>query len=724
MEEILGTIESILFSQSENGFTIAKLQGKEKTTIVGNMPFLQPGETIKCFGDWISHPKFGKQFSVNTYQIERPCDVNAIQKYLESGLIKGIGPVYAKKIVNAFGQKTLEIIDNEPYKLLEIEGLGKKKVDVIIKSFEEQRSIRDVMIFLRSCGITPAYAQKIYKVYGNQSIQKVQKQPYQLAKEIFGIGFKMADQIASHLGIEKTSNQRIEAGIEYVLSELLSEGHTCYPKEKLIEMTTQVLDVEKELTINSLTQLLEKKELLEKTINDSPFIFLKSLASCEQGIGKEILRIKNGITTIRPMKTDKAIEWVEKELNIKFAEKQTLATINSLCEKMHIITGGPGTGKSTITKGILAITEKITAKIILAAPTGRAAKRLSQITRKKAHTIHSLLEFDFANGGFKKNHENPLKADLIIIDEASMIDTFLMYSLLKAIPDKARVIFVGDIDQLPSVGPGSVLKDLIDSKIICVTILDEIYRQAKGSHIIVNAHKVNQGEFPFLQNGPESDFQFFQEDDPKKIQEKIIDLVINEIPKTKHFEPFEQIQVLSPMRKGEVGIDVLNELLQQKINPSSTPFYRFQKRFHLGDKVMQIKNNYNKNIYNGDVGRIKEIDLEEQIMTIEFDKKEIIYDFSELDEIVLAYAVSVHKYQGSECPCVIIPIHTSHFKLLYRNLLYTAITRGKKLVMIIGSKKALAIAIKNDKILKRFTGLKEALIEAKAQFFPRDLFSI
>lgn len=713
MDTISGHIENIIFSQPDNGFTVAKLKGKEKDliTIVGYLPSLQPGENIECKGEWKAHTKFGMQFSIKEYEVKQPCDVIGIQKYLESGLIKGIGPVYAKKIVNTFGKDTLDIIDENPNRLGEIEGIGTKKIKLIKESWEEHRSIRQVMIFLRSNGITPAYAQKIYRVYGDECIEKVKNNPYQLARDIFGIGFKMADQIASNLGIQTDSPIRIEAGIEYVLWELTNEGHTCYPVEEFYPKAEAILVIDKALIEKSLEVLIEKKWIKKSSIENIAHISLSLMHNYEQGIAQEIHRLTGAQLSFRSILVDNAVDWIEERLGIKLAAQQKQATKLGLSKKMHIITGGPGTGKSTITNAILQITEKVTDKILLAAPTGRAAKRLSQISRKKAHTIHSLLEYDFGSGGFKKDKNNPLKCDMIIIDEASMIDTSLMFYLLKAIPDHTRVIFIGDIDQLPSVGPGSVLKDLIESNILPVTILTEIFRQAKGSQIIVNAHKINQGEFPFLQTDSWSDFHFHSIEDPEQIQEKILTLVEKELPEKKKFHPIDDIQVLSPMRKGPLGIELLNNLLQQRLNPSSTPFYRAGKKLHVHDKVMQTKNNYNKHVYNGDVGKITFINLEEQMVGICFDNKELEYDFSELDEITLAYAVSIHKYQGSECPCIIIPMHTSHFKLLYRNLLYTGVTRGKRFVALVGSKKAVAIAVKNDSIQKRYTNLKQALMQ-------------
>jgi exodeoxyribonuclease V alpha subunit len=712
MESLTGHIEAIVYVQPENGFTVARLKEpnkKELTVIVGSLPSIQPGETVICQGTWKIHPSHGRQFEVSDWQVSIPCDVMGIQKYLESGLVKGIGPVFAKKIVTRFGIDTLRIIDESPRRLLEIEGLGRSKMKQIIDCWQAQRSIREVMLFLRTHGVSPGYAQKIYKTYGNDSIVKVRENPYQLAKDIFGIGFKIADALAQKLGLPLHSKERLSAGLQYVLWELSSEGHTCYPVKKLIPAAKEMLDVEPDLIAEELKRLVEKKELVEENQNDEPTIWLKPFHAYEQGIAENLRRLRNAPQALRAIDVVKACDWVQEQLHIRFAKEQEEAIRKALEDKVHVITGGPGTGKSTITRAILAISAKLTNQILLAAPTGRAAKRLSEITHRKAFTLHSLLEWEPQTGGFKRTKENPLTADLLIIDEASMIDTQLMFFLLRAIRSDARVIFVGDIDQLPSVGAGTVLRDLINSKVVGVTCLKEIFRQAKGSQIITNAHRINQGEFPFLGTDEKSDFHFIAAETPEAIQQVILELVSKEIPQKKGFHPIDEIQILSPMKRGLIGIEQMNDSLQNLLNPSTRPFFQSGRRLHVRDKVMQLSNNYDKKVYNGDIGRIEYIDLEEKIIQILFDDKQVTYDFSELDELVLAYAVSVHKYQGSECPCVIIPIHTTHFKLLHRNLLYTAVTRGKKQVYLVGTTKAIAIAIHNDQAAQRYTGLEKAL---------------
>lgn len=708
MDQISGSIEAIVFTQPENGFTVARLRESKKkdfTIIVGLIPSLQPGETIRCTGTWKVHPNHGRQFEVNEYTVEMPCDLVGIQKYLESGLVKGIGPIYAKKIVDRFGMNTLQVIEQTPHRLNEISGMGSKKIQKVKECWTEQRAIRDVMIFLRTHGVSPAYAQKIFKIYGANSIEKVKANPYQLAKDIFGIGFKLADAVAQKLGFAIHSPERLSAGIQFVLWELSGNGHTCFPKDEFLPIAKEILEVETPLIEKEILSLIEKTILVEK----EGFIWLGPFFGYETGIARDFVRLNTTQQAIRAIDTAKAAQWVQTQLHIEFAKQQEEAVIKALTDKVHIITGGPGTGKSTITNAILTITEKLTDSILLAAPTGRAAKRLTQITRKKAFTLHALLEMDFTSGGFKRGKDNLLDCNLIIIDEASMIDTPLLFHLLRAIPSHARVLFVGDIDQLPSVGPGTVLKDLINSGLIGVTRLTEIFRQAKGSKIITNAHKINQGEFPSLNTSPNSDFHYIEAETPEAIQQIILELVSKEIPQRWKLDSVEEIQVLSPMKRGIIGAEMMNDALQNLLNPSDQPLLRAGKKFHVSDKVMQIKNDYDKHVYNGDIGRIKEIDATEQIMIINFDDKDVKYDFSELDEIVLAYATSVHKYQGSECPCIIIPIHTCHFKLLHRNLLYTAVTRGKKQVYLVGTKKAIAMAIHNDQVQKRHTGLEAAM---------------
>lgn len=718
MDELFGYIERITFHNPDNGFTIAKLQPpkiKDLVTIVGSLPSVQPGETVRCEGSWKNHLIHGKQFEVDQYKIETPADIRGIKKYLGSGLIKGIGPTYASRIVDHFGPETLHIIDTDPKKLIEVPGVGKKRVAKILSCWADQRSIREVMIFLQNYGVSPTYAQKIFKTYGKKSIEILKENPYCLARDIFGIGFCSADKVAKAMGFETHSSVRVEAGIEYVLMQLSSDGHVCYPLSEFLEEAMTVLEVEKEIIEASVENCIQENRVI---VSDNthlgitePYIWNRPLFLSEKGIAHELKRLTKHPSELRSIDTEKAIEWVQKKLSLELAEKQQKAVIQSVTKKLHIITGGPGTGKSTITNAILSVTSALTKEIILAAPTGRAAKRMTEITGKKASTIHSLLEFDFRAGKFKRNRDNPLTCDLIIIDEASMIDTLLMYNLLKAIPSHSRIIFVGDINQLPSVGPGNVLKDFIGSHSIPVTALNEIFRQAAGSTIITNSHKINEGKFPDIRNLYDSDFFFIEAEDKEDVLSQIVSLLEKRVPQKYRYDPLQEIQVLSPMKKGVVGTENLNQVLQSVLNKKDNYITQAGKRLQVGDKVMQIKNNYNKEVFNGDVGFIHKMDTNEQLVLIDFEGKMVEYDFSDLDEIVLAYAVSIHKYQGSECPCIIMPIHTTHFKLLHRNLFYTGVTRGKELVIIVGTKKAIAIAINNDEVKKRYTGLQHTISE-------------
>lgn len=717
MEQIVGIIERFTYQSQENGFTVAHLLqpgNKETTCVVGTMPTVRPGELVRCFGRWKTHPTFGSQFALESYKVEAPSDIHGIKKYLSSGLIKGIGPKYAERIVALFGEKTLDVIDESPDRLHEVEGLGRKRVETIKNCWVEQKSIREVMVFLQSHSISPGFAQKIYKQYREESIALLQENPYRLARDIHGIGFKSADKVAEKFGIAKDSVERIRAGIEFALNTLSESGHVCYPVELFLLEAQQMLEISGEKIREEIAALTQEERIVTAPLlvegKLHPAIWSKAHFVSEQGICREISRIQSHRCAFRDVDTLRAIQWVEKAIRIELAQNQKEAVKQALEAKMLIITGGPGTGKSTITNAILQISEKLTGKITLAAPTGRAAKRMTEITGKKAKTIHSLLEYNFS-GGFKRNRQNPLDAELLIVDEASMIDTFLMYSLLRAVPSGCRVIFVGDINQLPSVGPGNVLRDLIDSKTIPTTILNHIFRQAQGSQIIMNAHRINQGKLPDLKVRPESDFFFIEAEDPETVQNHILTLVSQRLPKKYGFDPVFDIQVLAPMRRGAIGTENLNDLLQKTLNPSAVPVSRYGRSYAVGDKVMQIRNNYDKEVFNGDVGVVAHIDLIEQELVVKIDERDILYDFSDLDELVLAYAVSIHKYQGSETPCVVIPIHTSHFKLLHKNLLYTGVTRGRKLVVLVGTIKALGIAVRNDEVKLRYTGLKEALCE-------------
>jgi exodeoxyribonuclease V alpha subunit len=731
VEELFGHIERITFQNNENGYTVAQLQvkgRKELICIVGVMPMLQAGETVRCQGQWKQHLVYGQQFTVETFRIEKPADILGIKKYLSSGLIKGIGSAYAERIVEKFGLDTLEIIDRSPQELLQVEGLGKKRVDSIKSCWSQQKSIRDVMIFLQAHGVSPGFAQKVFKAYGNESIQIVTADPYRLARDLHGVGFKSADSMAQKMGIPKESNGRIAAGIEYLLHELADEGHVCYPAGELLKLAEETLEVSQALIEPQLKNLGQEQrvEIAEMGFSGAleTFVWLRPLFMAEIGICKQLSRLRRCPSHLRSVDAARALDWVQLRLQLQLAENQRQAVAQSLSEKLQIITGGPGTGKSTITKAILAIMEVLTDKIVLAAPTGRAAKRLSEITGKKARTIHSLLEYDFNKKQFKRGFDAPLDCDLIIIDESSMIDTYLMYSLLKAIPNQAKAIFLGDINQLPSVGPGNVLKDMLSSQCLPVTTLNQVFRQAAGSRIITNAHRINQGLFPDISNMSDSDFYFMEAETPEQVRTNILSLATQRLPKKYGFDPFTQIQVLAPMRKGIIGIDNLNTSLQELMNfrmhSQTEPLLWGGKRFLPGDKVMQIRNDHQREVYNGDIGRIASIDAAEQLMTVKIDERNVIYEFSDLDDLVLAYAVSVHKYQGSECPCIIMPLHTTHFKLLHRNLLYTGVTRGRQLVVLVGSKKALALAVKNDEVKRRYTGLQPALAGA----FNLDLKSV
>lgn len=718
MDQISGYIEKITFQNAETGFTIAQLQpstNSQAICIVGTLPALQPGETVRCQGTWKKHLIYGQQFSVESYHVEAPANIIGIKKYLGSGLIKGIGPAFAGRIVDTFGIDTLNIIDQTPERLAEVSGVGTKRIDKIKECWQAQRAIRDVMVFLQSYRISPAFAQKIYKTYGAKSIEVVKGDPYKLARDVHGVGFKTADNLASQLGIAKEAPQRIDAGIEYVLSNLSDEGHVCFPQDELIQAGATTLEVAAELVQERLKCLQADGRIeIEDMVYDGacrPFVWIKPLYVAESGIASELRRLQRSPCALRSVDATKALDWVQDQLKIKLATNQLQAVAMALTEKIQIITGGPGTGKSTITKAILAISEKLTGKVFLCAPTGRAAKRMSEITGRKAKTIHSLLQFDFKAGGFKHNRHSPLDCDLLIVDEASMIDTHLMYSLLKAIPDRARVIFVGDINQLPSVGPGNVLKDLIRSNCLPVTMLNEIFRQAAGSRIITNAHKINQGSFPEIDNIPDSDFFFIESIQAEDVLKDIVGLVTQRLPKKYGYDPLRDIQVLAPMKRGPIGTENLNVVLQQALNPKDNPLFRSGSKFLVGDKVMQIRNDYKKEVFNGDIGTIAKINWIDQEVIVQVDERDVIYDFADLDELVLAYAVSVHKYQGSECPCIVMPIHTSHFKLLHRNLLYTGVTRGKKLVVLVGTKKALSIAVRNDEVKRRYTGLLSAVME-------------
>lgn len=748
-----GQLERITFHNEENGYVVAKVKvdGREDlVTIVGNIPSLTPGEIFNMTGNWITHPRFGEQFKVSSYTTSVPASIAGIIKYLGSGLIKGIGPSMARRIVAKFGDQTLNIIENDIDRLGEISGLGRGRIEMIGRAWKERKEVHSVMLFLQSNGVSTGYATKIFKQYGNQAIQIVTENPYRLAYDISGIGFLTADQIAQRLGFETNSIQRAEAGILYVLYKLSDDGgHTYYPLEALLNETSTLLGTDKEIlkeAIDSLENVqkimvdefeiddaeastVEKIQDEQQTENDSEVsdalqeekeeeavrtekvVFLSGYYIAEKQIAKNLNLIKTSQRRISGINPTEALAFIENHLSISLAGRQKDAIKASVGNKVSVITGQPGTGKTTITRAILQIFSSFSAKILLAAPTGRAAKRMSEATGREAKTIHRLLEYNVSTGRFQRNEQYQLDCDLMIVDESSMIDTLLMYHLLKAIPQFATVIFIGDINQLPSVGAGSVLKDLIDSRVFAVTELNEIFRQSRKSHIILNAQRINEGMFPYIDNTKGSDFYFIEEDDLDMTLDKIVHMVKDRIPKSFGYDSVTDIQVLSPMNKGIVGTIGLNEALQDALNPGSFEVVVGARKFRLADKVMQIKNDYDKDVFNGDIGFVSSINSEEREIVVNIDGREITYDYSEFDELVLAYAISIHKSQGSEYPAVVIPLTTAHYVMLARNLIYTGITRGKKLVVLVGSKRALFIAIKNNKTTKRFTRLKERLRE-------------
>ena len=722
LADLHGQIERITYTNEENGFTIAKVKlygQRDLVCVVGNLMAPMPGEIIKMRGEWTNHPKYGEQFKIVHYKTAVPASVYGIQKYLGSGLIKGIGPVMAKRIVEVFAKETFDIIENEIERLIEVDGIGKKRIEMIQNAWEEQKEIREVMVFLQSHGVSSGYATKIFKQYGNRSIEVVKENPYRLATDIFGIGFVTADNIAEKLGFSRDSELRAEAGILYVLHQVSDEGHVYYPYDPLINKCREILQVERDVIVKALGTIALEKRIIIEDLNEkiedfrenNKAVYLAKFHICETSIAIRLKALSNARKSIRKIDEEKAIEWVQKQLSMTLAEKQVEAIRSAVNKKVMVITGGPGTGKTTIINAILTIFSKLKIQILLAAPTGRAAKRMSETTGHEAKTIHRMLEYSIKKRGFKKNDENPLNCDLIIIDEASMIDTILMHYLLKAIPPEATFILVGDVNQLPSVGAGNVLKDIISSNSVPVVELDEIFRQAKESLIIVNAHKINNGILPSFRpsNDKLDDFYFIEREDPEEVLKIILELTKERIPTKFGFDPVDDIQILTPMHRGTVGAGNLNMELQKLLNPVEDGVIRGNRNFRVNDKVMQIKNNYDKEVFNGDIGRVKRIDQENQDVVISFDGRDIPYDYTDLDEIVLAYAVSVHKSQGSEYPAVVIPILTQHYILLQRNLIYTGVTRGRKLVIIVGTKKALTIGVKNDKTQKRYTYLRQRL---------------
>lgn len=726
MIEFEGTVETIVYNNPSNGYTVARLRkDKDLITIVGNLPLIGEGQSVRVGGQWVNHPEYGQQLKVESYTEIVPSSLEGIEKYLSSGLIEGIGPVTAKKIVEKFGKDTLDIIEYNPEKLLEIEGIGEKKAAAISSSYGQQKELRNVMVFLQTYGITPGNCIKIYKKYGQDTIKLVKENPYRLSADIFGIGFKTADGIAKKLGIEPTSRYRIMAGIKYVLTEYGGNGHTYLPSNVLNESCSKLLGVPESLIEDAAVSLALNKEIVMEDMDGTTAVYLMPFYYSELGVSKRILELISSSGNEIKVDLDAEIKNYEKDSMIELAPQQKEAIRCAIQKGAAIITGGPGTGKTTIIKCIISIMEKKGMNIALAAPTGRAAKRMTEATGREAKTIHRLLEMGYTEGSenliFLKDDSDPIDADAVIVDEASMIDIILMNNLLKAIVPGTRFILVGDVDQLPSVGPGNVLRDLIDSGVIPVVRLTEIFRQSRESMIIVNAHRINKGEMPYL-NERDKDFFFFDARSQEESLNLILGLVKSRIPKFKNAcNPEKYIQVLTPMRKGLCGVYNLNMKLQEILNPPSPEKDERRVReyiFRTGDKVMQIKNNYNMEwkridgtaeghgVFNGDLGYIEYIDSEENVLSVIYDEeKRVVYDFIDTDELELAYAITIHKSQGSEFPVIVIPSVWGPPMLMTRNLLYTGVTRAKEMVVIAGSRQVLGAMVSNNRISKRFSGL-------------------
>ena len=767
METLNGILERIVFENPDTGWTIGRFSARghpELVTIVGNLASVNPGESLLLSGEWVHNPKYGIQFQIERYETIQPANIMGIRKYLGSGLIKGIGPKMADRIVRQFGMDTIDVIEQTPEKLAGVPGIGQKRVKMIQQAWDAQREIKNVMLFLQSHNVSTSHAAKIYKTYKNESIPIVTENPYRLADDIYGIGFVTADTIAQKLGIDKNDPHRVQAGIKYVLSQKADEGHVFQYPDKLIEACGSILEQDLktiEMGILALTQkeeiviskedgsveiIAEQSEITDWLNNsskntvteehneyieiceetedlpdkqhseqlsamfESSAIYLAPFYYAEMGVANQFLRLLSSRKRdSTPFNIDTALRELENEMDIQFAPQQQEAIRAALTERAMILTGGPGTGKTTTTVGMIRLFEAERKRIILAAPTGRAAKRLSETTGQEAKTIHRLLEFSFPENGFKRNRENPLQADVVIVDEMSMVDLVLMNRLMQAIPSHATVILIGDTDQLPSVGAGNVLKSLIDSRVIPVVKLTEIFRQAQESMIVTNAHLINSGDFPELSGPRDRNFFFIEEEEPESAVQQITSLIAERLPRHYNYHPIDDIQLLCPMRRGILGAQNLNKCLQDVLNPNTEQTVRGWQAFRPGDKVMQIRNNYDYDVYNGDIGRIVSIDHIDKTVMVRFPEKIVEYDMADLNELVLAYATTIHKAQGSEYPVVVLPLHTQHYIMLQRNLLYTGITRAKELAVIVGSQQALNICIRNNQVMWRNSYLAKRL---------------
>lgn len=717
VERISGSVERVTFHSEESGFCVLRIKVKGKrelVTVIGSAATITPGEFVECVGTWHNDKTHGLQFKTTHLKTVPPSTLEGIEKYLGSGMVKGIGPHFAKVLVKAFGVDVFTVIEETPEKMLSLPGIGKKRTDKVTAAWAEQKAIREIMVFLQSHGVGTGRAVRIYKTYGDEAIIKVSENPYRLALDIHGIGFKTADVIADRLGIAPDSLIRAQAGVRHVLQELSGDGHCAATHDTLIKESVKLLEIDEAILEEAIREEVTQENLVPEEIDDVPCLFLSALHRAELGVANSVRRILSGEPPWGKIDMEKALPWVEEKTGLSLSQSQKDAVCLALTSKALVITGGPGTGKTTLVNSILKILAAKQLEILLAAPTGRAAKRMTETTGREAKTIHRLLEFDPQSFGFKRGRDNPLEADLIVIDESSMVDLVLMNKLLAAVPDSAALMIVGDVDQLPSVGPGAVLADIIASGSVPTVRLTEIFRQAATSKIIVNAHRINKGELPLRNETEElSDFYFIPAETPEEIHAKLLQVVTERIPKRFGLHPVKDVQVLTPMNRGGLGAHALNAELQKVLNGNSEPkITRFGTTYSPGDKIIQTVNNYDKEVFNGDIGQILEIDTEESSLKADYDGRIVEYEFGELDEVSLAYATSIHKSQGSEYPAVVIPLAMQHYMLLERNLIYTAVTRGKKLVTIIGQPKALGMAVKNKNATKRLTNLTARLRSA------------